>query len=63
MTLLHDRVRSLETADETLLQRRRAKRTCIQAGGIPSIEYGEGLLTEKEKNMAKPGEEVCREVC
>ena len=50
MTLIHERVRSLEKANQALTKRRRAKHTCIQAGDVLIIEDAQCLMAQKEKN-------------
>ena len=55
MTLLQDRVRTLEKANEALSKRRRAKRTRLQAGGALTIEEGQALIAEKETGRRQSG--------
>src|SRR3954471_2854263 len=50
MTLVDERVRSLEKANQTLAKRRRAKRTRIQAGGALTFEDAQRLVARNEKN-------------
>jgi len=61
MTLLRERVRSLEKANQALSKRRRAKRTRIQAGGSLSVEDAQRLVARKEGNKEGSGEGVARE--
>ena len=56
MTLLQDRVRGLEQANQALAKRRRAKRTRIQAGGALTIEDAQRLVAQKEGNKEGLGE-------
>ena len=58
MTLLHDRVRSLEKANEALSKRRRAKRTRIQVGGALTVEDAQLLIIRKENIKEKSGERL-----
>ena len=48
ITLLQDRVRTLEKANKALSKHRKAKRTRLQAGGALTIEEGQALIAEKE---------------
>ncbi|KAK1622554.1 hypothetical protein BDP81DRAFT_441406, partial [Colletotrichum phormii] len=49
ITLLTDRLRTLEDANVALGKRRRAKRTRVQLGGALSIEESQVLLEGKQK--------------
>jgi hypothetical protein len=66
ITLLNDRVRTLEKANIGLAKRRRAKRSRVQLGGALSIEDSQAIIEEKEKGkrpaseMAGDGEEAVR---
>ena len=53
LTLLKDRVRTLEKANEALSKRRRAKRICIQEGGTYIGDIAEVLIVEKEVKRSK----------
>jgi len=53
MTLLTDRVRTLEKANSALAKRRRAKRTHLQDGGSLSIEDAQVLIDQKEAKVSK----------
>jgi hypothetical protein len=44
MTLLYKEVRTLRKANEALVKRRRAKKTCVQARGALSIGDALGLI-------------------
>jgi hypothetical protein len=55
MTLLGDRVRTLEKANEALSKRRRAKKTRIQAGGALTIEDAQDLIAQKDASRQKSG--------
>jgi hypothetical protein len=50
MTLMHERVQSLEKANQALAKRKRAKRTRVQAGGSLTVEDAQRLVARKEKN-------------
>jgi hypothetical protein len=56
MTLLRDRVRTLEKANIALAKRRRAKRTRIQAGGALTVGDARRLIARKEGNKEGLGE-------
>ena len=55
MTLIKDRVRSLEKANEALSKRRRAKRTYIQTGGLLTIEEAQRLIARKANSKGNTG--------
>lgn len=55
VTLLQDRVRTLEKANETLSKRRKAKRTRVQAGGALTVEDAQGLVAQKDADRQKSG--------
>ena len=55
VTLLQDRVRTLEKANETLSKRRKAKRTRVQAGGALTVEGAQGLVAQKDADRQKSG--------
>jgi hypothetical protein len=61
MTLLHERVRSLEKANQALARRRRAKRTRIQAGGALTTEDAQRLIARKEDNKKGSGKRLAEE--
>ena len=50
MTLIRDRIRTLERVNEALLKRYKAKRIRLQARGILTIKDGRRLIDRKEKN-------------
>ena len=58
MTLLQDRVCSLEKANMALSKRQRAKRTRIQAGGALSIKDAQRLVARKEGNRGNLGKRL-----
>ena len=58
MTLLRNRVRSLEQANQALTKQHRAKRTRIQAGGTLTIEDAQRLVAQKEGNKEGLGERL-----
>lgn len=53
LTLLKDRVQTLEKANQALSKRRRAKRTRIQEGGTCTRDIAEVLIAEKEAGKSK----------
>jgi hypothetical protein len=55
MTLLRDRVRTLEKANEALSKRRRAKRTRLQAGGALTVKDAQALVAQKDADKRKRG--------
>jgi hypothetical protein len=56
ITLLNDRVRTLEKANIALAKRRRAKRSRVQLGGALSIEDSQAIIEEKQKGKRPAGE-------
>jgi hypothetical protein len=56
ITILEDRVRTLENANLALAKRRRAKRTRVQLGGALSIEDSQAIIEEKQKGKRPAGE-------
>jgi hypothetical protein len=56
ITLLNDRVRTLEKANIGLAKRRRAKRSRVQLGGALSIEESQVIIEEKQKGKRPAGE-------
>ena len=53
LTLVEDRLKSLEKANQALSKRRRAKRTRIQEGGTCTGDIAEVLIAEKEAKRLK----------
>jgi hypothetical protein len=56
LTLVRKRVRDLETANEALSKRRRAKRTQIQKGGSLTVAEAQDLIARTEAEMAAADE-------
>ena len=53
LTLVEDRLKSLEKANQALSKRRRAKRTRIQEGGTCTRDITKVLITKKEAKRSK----------
>jgi hypothetical protein len=56
ITLLNNRVRTLEKANIRLAKRRRAKRSRVQLRGALSIEDSQAIIEEKQKGKRPAGE-------
>ena len=48
MILLHKKVRILRKVNETLIKRRRTKKTYIRTGGVLTVENVHSLIKQKE---------------
>ena len=48
MTLLHEKVRTLYKTNQTLIKRRRTKKTRVRAGGALTVENTHNLIEQKE---------------
>jgi hypothetical protein len=55
MTLLRDRVRTLEKANEAPAKHRRAKKTRVRAGGALSVEDAQDLIDQKDAVKRQSG--------
>ena len=53
LTLVEDRLKTLEKANHALSKRRRAKRTRIQDGGTMTVDAAKVLIAEKEAKGSK----------
>ena len=56
ITILEDRVRTLEDANTALAKRQRAKKSRVQLGGPLTIKESQVIIEEKQKGKRPAGE-------
>ena len=55
VTLLEDELWTLWQANQALAKRQRVKRTCIQAGGVLTVEDAQVLIAAKDSGSQQSG--------